>query len=79
MTTPIMYCTCGHSKADHTDEGTGTCHEPTLRCGCPAYAELCPTCRHARTTHAGLNGQCTVTKQDTRQPCGCTRYVTPAA
>lgn len=75
MTTAIPACTCGHPVTDHTDDGAGACHEPTGRCGCPTYTELCPLCRHGKPSHAGINGQCTVIKQATRQPCGCVHYV----
>jgi hypothetical protein len=78
MTQPVPACTCGHALGDHADEGQGACQEPTGRCGCPAYVELCPLCRHAKPSHAGNNNRCNVIKHTTKEPCGCTRYVVPA-
>jgi hypothetical protein len=78
MTTPYPLCVCGHKAADHQD-GAGPCHEPTGRCGCTLYAELCATCHHAKTDHNGTNNLCTRVRQATREACGCNQYVTPPA
>jgi hypothetical protein len=79
MTTPTTYplCICGHKAADHQD-GAGPCQEPTRRCACTLYQELCPACRHAKTDHVdtGTNALCTRIKQATREACGCNHYIT---
>ena len=64
-------CTCGHARPLHVD-GAGACEEPTGRCGCPAYAELCPICKHAVEVHVG--GACTRVKLIDRTVCGCAHY-----
>ncbi len=74
MTTPAqLECICGHLQAEHP--GDGACQEPTHRCICNAYAELCPKCRHAKTSHDGPHmGDCTRIVQKTGLPCGCPQY-----
>lgn len=64
-------CLCGHDANLHPD---GPCAEPTQRCQCPQYEELCPVCRHPKATHDGPNNICGRIKRDTRQPCGCVQY-----
>jgi hypothetical protein len=75
MTSPVPSCICSHPNTEHTD-GLGRCHEPTGRCECLGYVELCAVCRHAETAHDGPNGVCTRIVQKTKLPCGCTQYPT---
>lgn len=64
-------CICGHPDYDHPD---GPCDQGT--CECPAFAELCPQCIHAKADHGG--GRCSrIIRRpgpNQGQPCGCTNY-----
>lgn len=71
MATTELTCVCGHPLTDHTVE---KCLEPTGRCECDSYDELCPNCKHAYTTHDGQQGQCTRIVRKTMQPCACKNY-----
>lgn len=76
--TPVLRCLCGHPKTEHI--ATGECNEPSHRCQCGEYTELCPVCVHAQYAHNGsVDGHCTRVVMKTRQPCGCMNYAaTPA-
>lgn len=64
-------CICGHTAPEHSDS-VGSCHEPTARCQCPEYIELCPKCTHSSQSH--VKGACNRVVQQTQAICGCTHY-----
>lgn len=77
MSAPLQ-CICGHYEAEHPDDGP--CAEPTGRCQCPEYLELCPKCQHSKAVHDGPHmGECTRVVFKTRMPCGCTHYPPPGS
>lgn len=76
MAAPIQQqCLCSHLQSEHTD-GLDRCHEPTGRCQCQQYSELCSQCKHGQYSHNGINGVCTRVVQKTKLPCGCGQYPT---
>jgi hypothetical protein len=74
MATAAAQCICSHLQAEHTEDG---CAEPTGRCQCPQYVELCLSCRHSTVDHNGIEGRCTRTVRKTGMPCNCMTYPTP--
>lgn len=76
--TPVLSCLCGHLKTEHLSEGAGECNEPTHRCQCGEYTELCPVCSHAQYAHnSSVDGRCTRVVIKTHTPCGCAQYTNP--
>lgn len=60
-------CICGHVQTAHelvkgeflgilkgyAPDWYRACEEPTGRCGCELYRELCPVCKHSSEDHYG--------------------------
>ena len=74
MPTVTAACTCGHMPNLHTNT-TGAC--TATGCGCPAFIELCPVCKHSKDVHD--DGVCTRVKLVDRTVCGCSYYPVPGS
>ena len=70
------HCRCGHPLSDHDIDNDARCYEPTGRCECTDYQELCLVCAHPKSEHTGypFEGKCTRTLRKNNHPCGCQNY-----